>query len=79
MRVERPNRIFLHTDKDEIINVVPEDNFFATVAELRNFIDCVKKNVLPDPDVHNGATMTFMVESARTSSLIGDRVTIERV
>ena len=79
MRVERPNRIFLHTDKDEIINVVPEDNFFATVAELSNFIDCVKKNVLPDPDVHNGANMTFMVEAARTSSLIGDRVKIERV
>ena len=79
MRVERPNRIFLHTDKDEIIDVVPEDNFFATVAELRQFVDCVKKGVMPDPDVHNGANMTFMVEAARASSFSGERVRIERV
>ena len=54
----------------ENANVIPEDNFFATVAELRNFIDCVKMGILPDPDVHNGANMTFMVEAARTSSFI---------
>ena len=78
MRVERPNRIFLHTDKDEIIDVVPEDNFFATVAELGNFVEAVKTGTKPVPDVHNGAAMTLMVEAARTSSFTGRREPIER-
>ena len=78
MRVERPNRIFLHTDRDEVIDVVPEDNFLATVAELRNFVEAVRTGTKPVPDVHNGAAMTLMVEAARKSSITGKREIIER-
>lgn len=78
MRVERPNRIFLHTDKDEIIDVETEDNSLATHAEIKAFVQAVREGKKPVPDVHDGANMTFMVEAARTSSHTGKYEAIER-
>ena len=79
MRVERPNRIFLHTDKDEIINVTPSAFDHSTFCELEQFVNAVREGRKPDPDVHVGANMTLMVEAARTSSKTGEYVDIERV
>ena len=79
MRVERPNRIFLHTDKDEIINVETEDNSLATLAELTEFVNAVKEGRKPVPDFRAGANSTFMIEAARTSSITGKYEKIERV
>jgi len=79
MRIERPNRIFLHTDEDTIINIETEDNYLATYAEISAFVEAVKHGEKPVPDCHDGANMTFMVEAARESSHTGTYVKIERV
>ena len=79
MRVERPNRIFLHTDKDEIIDVQTEPNSLATQAELTEFVNAVKEGRKPVPDLRAGANSTFMIEAARKSSITGKYEKIERV
>ena len=79
MRIERPNRIFLHTDCDEIIDVQTEDNYLATDAEIKAFVEAIRNGTRPVPDCHDGANMTFMVEAARTSSHTGKYEPIERV
>ena len=79
MRVERPNRIFLHTDKDEIIDVEPGTFDYSTHCELEQFVEAIKNGKKPDPDVHVGANITLMVEAARKSSFTGEYVDIERV
>lgn len=79
MRVERPNRIFLHTDTDEIIDVVPKENGELFREELEAFVEAVRLGAKPDPDVRTGAEMTFLVEAARLSSERKERIRIEGV
>lgn len=78
MRIERPNRIFLHTDRDEIIDILPKDNIDLFVEELKQFINAIQKKKRPDPDAHTGAAVTFLVEAARISFSRRRRVDVER-
>lgn len=76
MRVERPDRIFLHTDGNEIIDIEPKGGLDLFKEELQDFIEAVATHQKPKMDARLGAEMTFMVEAARASSLSGERVDI---
>lgn len=79
MRIERPNRIFLHTDKDEVINITPKENIRLFAEELSDFVEAIAQENDVHPNARDGAEMTFLVESARESSISGKRVFVEKV
>ena len=77
MRVERPDRIFLHTEGNEIIDIEPKNNLDLFKEELTDFINAVSSGAKPEADARVGAEMTFLVEAARTSSETGERVKVQ--
>lgn len=79
MRIERPDRIFLHTDTDEIFDVDPASGGNQFEQELRAFIAAVQNGTAPDPDARSGAVTTFMIEAARESAVSGKRTALARI
>lgn len=77
MRVERPDRIFLHTEGNEIIDIEPKNNLDLFREELQDFAEAVAAGKQPEACARIGAEMTFLVEAARTSSETGERVKVQ--
>lgn len=74
IRVERPGRIFLHTDRDEIFDVTPEDNGALFTLQLDAFLQAAKDGRRCTPNARDGLEITAFVEAARRSAETGERV-----
>lgn len=76
MRVERPNRIVIATDRQYVVEVEPLDGEEPFRIELEGFVNSLIEKKPFHPDVHDGAVTTFLVESANLSHREGRIVTL---
>ncbi len=67
MRIERPNRILVATDRQYVMEVEPLDGEEPFRIELEGFINSLIEKKEYHPDVHDGAITTILVESANIS------------
>ena len=80
MRVERPDRIVLHTDDYRIVPVESEDGLNAFVAELSSYIKGMATgSIHPCAGLEDALMATALVESANESHRTGRWVDINTI
>jgi len=79
MRVERPDRIILHTKEYKVINIEPISNLMVFTEQFREFINCLKNGLQYKPDVYDGTITTFMVEAANKSYAESRKIMIDEM
>ncbi len=76
LKIERPNRLILHTTEDEVIDVTPRDNVDIFAEQLQEFLACVQSGRPFEPGPRAGAGITRLIEAARQSAATNQRVLV---
>lgn len=68
MKVERPDKITVHTTETKVYEVEPIDNTTVFEKQFRIFIDGLKEGKICGPNAEDGAINTIMIEAANKSN-----------
>lgn len=79
MKVERPNKITIHTNKTEVFDIEPLEGSAAFDNEIRTFVDGLKEGKLAGPNYKDGVINTLMIEAACKSHREGKRVKLSEM
>lgn len=79
MKVERPDRITIHTTETKIVEVEPIHNTEVFAIQLRKFIDALETTSEFRPSVQDGAIATFLVEAANKSVQEGRKINLSEL
>lgn len=74
MRIERPNRIVLHTSSHQILDIKPVPDAVAFERQANAFIDSLLNQTPYAASVERGVSKTIFVEAARASAKSGTKV-----
>lgn len=77
MRVERPDRIVLSTDRYQTIDVTPLGGLDVFVEQARAFVNALERGQHYYPDARDGAIGTILIESANKSYKNNEEVILE--
>lgn len=76
LKIERPDRITVHTKETEVYDVEPYEGSAPFEMEIRTFVDGVKEGKLAGPNYEDGVINTLLIEAAGKSHREGRRVTL---
>ncbi|MDW7656883.1 MAG: Gfo/Idh/MocA family oxidoreductase [Bacillota bacterium] len=78
MRIERPDRIVMHTDQYTIVEVNPGDGINPFISELSSFIKGIHHDsIYPCADIRDAVLTTALVEAANISHKSGRWVDLD--
>lgn len=78
MRVERPDRIVLNTDKFQVVETEALGGLDVFVEQARSFVFALKNGIHYYPDVKDGAIGTILIESANQAHKIKEEVILRK-
>lgn len=79
MKVERPDKITVHTTETKVYEVEPIDNTTVFAKQFKIFIDGLKEGKLCGPNAKDGAINTIMIEAANKSNKEGRKVELSEM
>ncbi len=79
MRIERPNRIVLHTTSHQVIDVTPVPDSEAFARQTKTFVDSILHNTTFAAGVERGVFATVFVEAAHRSAKAEKKILIKDI